>query len=293
MKNTNDMVPVGALMLTGPGYDLTTIPDVMKARDEMIDAARAIKGIATAADDEFARVEIRRMADMRIMVEKGRVLVKKPVLDLGNKIDAAAKDFLGVLADEERRLEGERKKYAMRIEAERQEAARQKQAADRERIRLEIEAEKAREEEAYQLRRAEAETLEAQRLADAAMWEDDAASTAEAFRESERLAAIADAKRQAIEQAESERMAKSEAIMQQMMVAPAPAAPKGTKMKWGYKIVNLRALLQFSTEEGLDLVSLSERRGDISALLKQFDLSGQPPIIPGLIVTKEVEVSTR
>lgn len=125
-------------------------------KNELLAEARDI----TVVDDEFsadcAAAQIRRIRTLLAGVEASRKLVKKPVLDLGKRIDSLADAYSADLDAEVRRLNkllndhlAHQRELAAaeerrRIEAERQ-AAEEKRKAEAELRRLEEEKRKAQE----------------------------------------------------------------------------------------------------------------------------------------------------
>ncbi len=120
-------------------------PQALELRDDAIERAGLIAKVNSPVSQEQAveaQKDLRRVLNL---VESARKAVKEPVLEMGRKIDAAAKQFVADLAKEEIRIarlvgdyqaeqlaiaraaERKRQEELARIEAERQEAVRKAQ----------------------------------------------------------------------------------------------------------------------------------------------------------------------
>lgn len=117
--------------LPRPEIELT--PAAFNARSIALAAAAQVKEIASVTDLDNAATALTTIKSLTKSVEESRKEVKAPVLDVGRRIDAVAKDYLATLEAEAKRLstlvgtyqEAERRK-AERIrqeEAQRQAAA--------------------------------------------------------------------------------------------------------------------------------------------------------------------------
>lgn len=93
-----------ALILAGEGYSLTIAPEAEARKLELITAAGLVTSVTDNDQSADAQVVSRRLAQMRIEVEKSRKAVKEPVNRIGKLIDAAAKDFLADLELQEKRI---------------------------------------------------------------------------------------------------------------------------------------------------------------------------------------------
>jgi hypothetical protein len=93
-----------ALILAGEGYQLTIAPEAEARKLELLKAAAAVTTVTTNDESADAQVQSRRLAQMRIEVEKSRKLVKEPVNRIGKLIDSTAKNFLDSLEAEEKRI---------------------------------------------------------------------------------------------------------------------------------------------------------------------------------------------
>ena len=95
-----------ALILAGDGYQLTISPEARQNKAELLAKAASVTTVTDNDESIRAQFEIRRLAEMRILIEKSRKAVKEPVLLVGKAIDKAASDFLVDLEAEEHRIKG-------------------------------------------------------------------------------------------------------------------------------------------------------------------------------------------
>jgi len=101
MTTTEDTT---ALILAGEGYQLTIAPEALARRAELIIAAGAVQSVASNDDSGDAAVHVRRLAALRIEVEKCRKEIKEPVNKIGKIIDLTAREFLADVEAEENRI---------------------------------------------------------------------------------------------------------------------------------------------------------------------------------------------
>jgi hypothetical protein len=93
-----------ALILQGEGYELIVPPEAEALKQELMAMAGRVLVVNDNDSSAEAQHVIRKLAEIRNKVDKGRELVKKPVLAIGKEIDKAAKDFVGSLKEEEDRI---------------------------------------------------------------------------------------------------------------------------------------------------------------------------------------------
>lgn len=177
---TTNHEQIGPVELTGEGYRLTITEDAEARKEQRIAAAAGITEVTDDESSNLAQFEVRKLAEFRNEVERSRKEVKAPVLDLGRRIDQAAKDFANEVTLQETRLKKLVGDHAREVERKRREA----------------EAEERRRFEEAQ--RAKREAEEAERKAA----EDKSIKAAVAKKEAER----------AREKAEKERLESSEAV---------------------------------------------------------------------------------
>jgi uncharacterized protein with beta-barrel porin domain len=101
MTTTEDTT---ALILAGEGYQLTIAPEAELRKRELLTASASITTVTSNDESADAQVHSRRLAQMRIEVEKSRKMVKEPVNRIGKLIDATAKNFLDSVEAEEKRI---------------------------------------------------------------------------------------------------------------------------------------------------------------------------------------------
>ena len=95
-----------ALILAGEGYQLTISSEARQKKSDLLAKAAGVTRVTDNEESDLAQFQIRRLAEMRILIEKSRKTVKEPVLAVGKAIDKAAADFLLEIEDEEKRLKG-------------------------------------------------------------------------------------------------------------------------------------------------------------------------------------------
>lgn len=118
-------------------------PDAIQAKEAALEAS-ALIGRVTNDNEELQAHEAQRSLDsLARFCEKSRVMVKAPVLELGKKIDKAAKDFAAELEDEAKRISALVGGYAAFKEAKRK-AAEAAALLEQQRIQREREAEERR-----------------------------------------------------------------------------------------------------------------------------------------------------
>lgn len=79
-------------------------PDAFERREDILATTREVKTVTDAMDAEMAADALRLVTGIVKEVEDARTTIKAPVLELGKKIDATAKDFAVELAAEKTRL---------------------------------------------------------------------------------------------------------------------------------------------------------------------------------------------
>lgn len=120
---TETLTETASLILAGNGYQLTIAPEAESRKKELIEAAELVTTVTDNDESADAQVVSRKLAAMRIEVEKSRKLVKEPVNRIGKLIDKTAADFIGSLQAEEKRitrLVGDHAAEVARIKAEKE-----------------------------------------------------------------------------------------------------------------------------------------------------------------------------
>ena len=127
LKDMNTLQETTAIILTGEGYQLTITPEAEMRKLNLLNASAEVVSVSSNDESADAMVHSRRLAAMRIEVEKCRKEVKEPVNRIGKLIDAAAKNFLAEIEEEEdriKRLVGGHAEAMVAIQREREEAER-------------------------------------------------------------------------------------------------------------------------------------------------------------------------
>jgi len=260
------------LKLDGDGYKLSVTKETLAARNDLIAAAGAITQVTDADESTRAQFEIRRLAAFRNLVEKSRTEVKKPVIELGRKIDEAAQAFAGDIVLEEIRIKKLVGKHA-------EEVAAAKRAAEAEERRKFEEARRAKED----AERAAADAERAKQAAANAVSIQDAIKAKQAAREAETAAAKAEQERQA---AQAERMAASTAVATTNVAS-------GVRFEPDFEVLNIDRLAAFAPH----LVMIEPKRREVIAYLKQRRADGANlemiGLELGLKITLKPVVSTR
>jgi hypothetical protein len=174
-------------------------------REEALTIAAGIGLVRNPAENEAATEALRRLGAVRKTTEATRKELKEPLLDLGRKIDATAKDFLAEVDAEETRIKRITADYQSEILAQQREAERIRRA-EQERIDSERRREQERiAEEKFRAEEAIRKAAEAEARAKA-----DAERKAREIAEAE-ARAKADAERRAREAANAAERAKIQA----------------------------------------------------------------------------------
>jgi hypothetical protein len=129
-----------AMILYGNGYTLEIAPDAAKQKTELLALAEMVTTVTDNDESAKAQFVSRKLAAMRIAVEKSRKEVKEPVNKIGKLIDSTAKDFVAEIEREEKRITALVGHHAAEV-------ARRKAEKEREERRLMEEARAAREAE--------------------------------------------------------------------------------------------------------------------------------------------------
>jgi hypothetical protein len=233
------------LILAGDGFQLAIAPEAETLKAELLQSAAAITRVSGPDENETARTAIKALGAMRNAVEKSRKLVKEPVLQIGRDIDAKAKDFVGQIEAEEKRVAGLLADYATEVERERQ------------RVLREMEAQRQAEEKSRREEEAAARAAEAARIAaEQAEWE--ATDDAQAAKAAQAAQEAAEKARMAAEQAAKAAAAEAS----KPILVPAKAA--GVKFTLDYEVADIERLYHTRPE----FVKLEPKRAEILAYLK-------------------------
>lgn len=126
MKN-NDTNEDTALILSGSGYNLEISPEAFLKRDEILKSAATVTEVTSNDTSADAAHHMRKLAQMRILVDKSRKEVKEPVIRIGKMIDSMAKEFLCDIDTEEARIKlliGNHAEAMMKIKLEKEQQER-------------------------------------------------------------------------------------------------------------------------------------------------------------------------
>lgn len=279
-----------ALILAGEGYQLTIAPEAEARKISLLKAAATVSGVATNDESGDAQVHSRRLAQMRIEVEKCRKEVKEPVNRIGKLIDQAAKDFVIEIEAEEKRitrLVGDHAQEVARIQAEK---LREEQRAFEE-ARIAREAVVAA--EAKAAAEAEAAAEAAARAAAASMNRQSIAEILEARKAQAEAEAARLAAQQAAEAAERERQESLAARMAASAAVAGTNVAQGVRFTIDFEVTDIERLRATATA----LTELTVRRADTLAWLKKQEDEGTDleslGLKIGLRVFKKPVVSSR
>jgi hypothetical protein len=236
---TETMTEPTALILAGEGYELTIAPEAEARKTQLIEAAKAVTSVTSNDESASAQFVSRKLAGMRIEVEKCRKAVKEPVNRIGKLIDQTAKDFVAAIDAEEKRI-------TRLVGAHAEDVARLKRLKEEEERRAFEEARAARE--------------AAER----------AAAEAEDARENKASIAEVIAARKAAEAAEAQRRETLAARMDASAEVATTNVADGVRFAWDFEVVSIGQL----ADERRDLVKIEPKRAEILACLKGAEESG-------------------
>jgi len=282
------MKDIETLILQGQGYNLSIAPEAETQKAELLKHSNLIVEVKDQDAAGAARIQLGKLSDMRILVEKSRTKVKAPVLAVGKDIDGKASEFVAAILAEENRLKSLIGEFAALVERERARIAREMEAKWQEEARLAREAEEARlkaEREAEEaLRKAELDAMAAEAAMFNASTPEEEAQAAKLAKKAEELAAAQAAQRAA-------------AVCDAAMVAPvAEAAPvfvpqkvAGTKFVADFDLLDVHQLYLARPS----LVALCEKRKEILEYINANTVGDNLPDVPGLRVFLKAVVSGR
>lgn len=241
-SNNTALAEITPLILAGDGYQLTIAPEAEERKLALLAESAGVLIVSSNDESGDAQVVTRRLAGMRIEVEKSRKLVKEPINRIGKQIDAAAADFVAELTAEENRIKRLVGDHAMEV--------------------ARIAAEKARQEreafEAARRAREEAERAEAAELA---------------ARESKASIAEVLAAKQAAANAERERQETLAARMDASAEVAGTKVAEGVRFAWDFEVLdedkvfmNLRPACEITV-----------RRTPVLDWLKALETQGEDP----------------
>jgi len=94
------------LILAGDGYNIQIAEEALARRNELLDAACTVKTVTSNDESADAAFHMRRLAQLRIEVDKSRKEIKEPVIRIGKLIDETAKNYLLDVDFHETRIKG-------------------------------------------------------------------------------------------------------------------------------------------------------------------------------------------
>lgn len=232
-----------ALILSGQGYELTIAPEAEARKRQLLEASGKVGCVNDNDESASAQFVTRKLAAMRIQVEKCRKAVKEPVNRIGKLIDQTAKDFLSPLEAEEKRIGKMVGDHALEV-------ARAKAAKE------------AEERRAFEEARAAREAAE------------QAAAEAEEARENKASIADVIAARKAAEAADAERQAALAARMQASAEVAGTKVADGVRFAWDFEVENEDTVYRTARE----FVALEVKRAPVLAWLKTLEDADADPI---------------
>ena len=207
---------MNAIVLHGADrVGLELLSSAVKERDDYLAEARGIAGVTDNASLTLAVESATKLRRLTKAIESGRTTAKAPVLDIGRRIDALAKEFVRPAEAEESRLLGMVSRYQS-------EQARIAAEAERKRQEELRKAEEARQKAEAELRARQAELDRIQREKERAAREADAKAT-----EAARLAELA-ARRAILTEQLRATGAETVRIQAAAAVVSTPVKPSGT-----------------------------------------------------------------
>jgi len=272
-------------------YTLTVAPDAAAAVCQLVNSCQQIT-VCDATNRASVVAHVGACAKLRIDVERTRKELKERPLEIGRKIDAAAKLILTEPAAEENRLRRLAESYDLEQEGIRRAA--QLEAArlakiEKDRIADELEAEQRRQAAAAKAAAdAAAARLAAERAAAAPISTIDDEIAAQAAADSAEDACRERARIEATNAlaAQQARAVAALAQSEAKKVADVANSKVRANFYWDFEIVNIREFVQWCINQNRDWFSVLPFRSEILGHLK---LSGEetPAPIAGLAITRK------
>jgi len=250
---------VNALLVTGvPSVSVAINGDAVQHKADALAEASSITQVSDALTFEVASSTARALQGIIKTVEKSRADVKAPVLDLGKRIDATARDFVAPVELEFARINRLINDY------------------QREQLRIAEEARRKAEQEAARLRaEQERQAAEARKREEDARRAAETAVTAAQLAEAEK--AHAAAKQEAAQ-------AIAPVFVVPLIFAPPTASGVSVRKEWAFEITDLDALAKNRPE----LVTIAPKRAEIAARVR----SGERDI-PGCRIFEDIKTTVR
>lgn len=253
---------MSALILSPAPADieLSITTEALLRKDNALHESRMVVVVNSAESQEIAVGSLSVLKRFRKDLESSREAIKKPVLDLGRRIDAKAKEVALDVDKEIARIEG------LVREFQREELAR----AERARVAAEKMARAKREREEAEARRLEEERLRLEREA----------ADSEDAEEARMLAAKASA---AAEMAD-EHAARAEQVIARTVAAPPKASGMSVQKVWKFRVTDVSALYG----DRPDLCVLEASASRINAAIREGLRT-----CPGLEIYEDIATSVR
>ena len=198
-----------ALILSGGDYSLHVSPEAHALKQAILSASSDVMKVDDKNESSNAAHHVRKLASLRILVEKSRKEVKAPVLETSRMIDQIANSFLSEFLVEETRIKNLMGDYAESVA----ELARQREIEER---------------KAFDAARLARETAEAAQ---------------EAAEQSNRISDIINAKK-AAEACQEALTAKFEASSE----LAATKVADGVRFVWDFEVISMKDLQQGAPE---------------------------------------------
>ena len=235
-------------------------------RNELVERAQAVERVAGESSQRAAADLLNEVQGALSQLESARKAIKDPFLQLGKRIDAAAKEGAAPLEQSKASLK-------RMIEAFQAEVLRKQQEEQRR-----LEAELSRQREERQAAEREAARLELERQMALRAGDEAAAQAAREAAEAERA-----------------RMLESDLKAMEAVTAPLAMAPKAeniaVRQYWKVTVVDAHKLYAVFPE----LVELSPRQRELQSAVNRMAEANpnEPPQMPGCEVKLETEVRSR
>lgn len=278
-----------ALTTTSLGdFAVTIAPTAIQAKADALALGKTITAVASAAEQQDCLVAAGIVKGLIKQMETTREEVKKPALEAGRMIDAAAKQYSADLITERDRLEKLASAYQEKVNAEAAvlraaEEARQKRIADQVAEQRKSEMEDG----ALMMDRHDKErAADLPAIANATDDESRAAAMTAADANSEtRAREVRERELHVSEMAANHEEEMRNNVLALQSLAPAAVTGARQRVQMDYEMLDLSALYRARP----DLVKLTEKRSDILAAI---NIPGQPQL-PGIRTFESTKVQAK
>ena len=267
---------MSALAIIGTeSVTIQVIEEAVADRDFALLASKACASVTSAEEAQAAVDALRELRAVQKQVEDSRTQVKAPILDLGRKVDATAREFLAEVGSEVVRLNG----AVTAWQREQDELRRQAEALRARQIREQEQRERQAKEAAD---RAEKARLAQEAAAAAAL--SDPSRDVDPFSEAEAQAGVAALTAAAAQAQTAAVVAREEttAVVVATAAAVAPATPQGMQVRRTPEF-RIDDLLAFANARP-DLVTITPKRAEILAEMRKLkEWDGERPLAAGAV----------